>query len=127
MLDKGHAACLWSPGHGAHAAENAHPTALKFSDGFVARNRIQTYDATFGLEPTDAISLQREAAGADGAVSTFGLDVPSQAAVPVFDDTNPDAYWDAENPMGSVKVAGTGTTIRVIQSNRNGMMQVRVN
>ena len=29
---------------------DAHPTALKWSDGTVARNRIQTYDATFGLE-----------------------------------------------------------------------------
>ena len=29
--------------------------------------------------------------------------------------------------MGSVKVAGTGTQIRVVQSNRNGMMTVQVN
>ena len=55
------------------------------------------------------------------------LDVPSRAAVPVFDDTNPAAYYDPANPMDSVLVAGTGTTIKVIQSNRNGMMTVRVN
>ncbi len=29
--------------------------------------------------------------------------------------------------MGSVKVAGTGTTIRVVQSNRNGIMTLEVN
>ena len=115
------------PGTGRVLPVDAHPKALKFSDGFVARNRIQTYDATFGLEPTEAISLQREVAGANGAVSTFPLNVPSQSAVPLFDDTNPLAYWDAENPMGSVKVAGTGTTIRVVQSNRNGIMTVEVN
>jgi immune inhibitor A len=45
----------------------------------------------------------------------------------VFDDTNPLAYYDAANPGGSVKVAGSGTTMRVIQDNRNGMMTVRVN
>ena len=115
------------PGTGRVLPVDAHPKALKFSDGFVARNRIQTYDATFGLERTDAISLQREVAGTGGAFSTYQLNVPSQAAVPVFDDTNPLAYWDAENPMGSVKVAGTGTTIRVVQSNRNGIMTLKVN
>ena len=106
---------------------DAHPKALKFVDGFVARNRIQTYDATFGLERTDAIHLQREVVGADGTVSTYQLDVPSQAPVAMFDDTNPTAYYDAQNPMGSVLVAGTGTTIRVVQTNRNGLMTVEVN
>src|SRR5687768_10190355 len=115
------------PGTGRILPVDSHPKALKFSDGFVARNRIQTYDATFGLERTEAISLQREAVGTNGAVSTYPLNVPSQAAVPVFDDTNPLAYWDAENPMGSVKVAGTGTTIRVVQSNLNGIMTLEVN
>jgi M6 family metalloprotease-like protein len=116
-----------TPGRGLILPVDAHPKALKFDDGFVARNRIQTYDATFGLERTDAISLQREAVGADGSVGTFRLNVPSQSAVPMFDDTDPLAYWDAENPMGSVQVAGTGTTIRVVQSNRNGIMTVEVN
>ena len=115
------------PGTGRILPVDSHPKALKFSDGFVARNRIQTYDATFGLERTEGINLQREVAGANGAVSTYPLNVASQSAVPLFDDTNPLAYWDAENPMGSVKVAGTGTTIRVVQSNRNGLMTLEVN
>ena len=54
------------------------------------------------------------------------LNVPSQKAVPVFDDTNPNAYYDPANPLGSVKVAGTGTTIRVVQSNKNGIMTIEV-
>jgi bacillopeptidase F (M6 metalloprotease family) len=101
---------------------DAHPEALKWSDGTVARNRIQTYDATFGLERTDPISLHRET---KGGMTT--LDVPSQPAVPVFDDSDPNAYYDAANPLGSVKVAGTGTQIRVVQSNRTGMMTIQVN
>ena len=116
-----------TPGRGLVLPVDAHPAALKWSDGLVVRNRVQAFDATFGVEPTDALSLQRETRAADGSVLTHTLDVPSQAPVSVFDDTNPDAYWDPANPMGSVKVAGTGTTIEVLQSNRAGMMQVRVN
>jgi M6 family metalloprotease-like protein len=112
---------LTHPGSGLVLPVDAHPKALTWSDGTVARNRIQTFDATFGLERTDPISLHRETAS---GMTT--LDVPSQPAVPVFDDSDPNAYYDAENPMGSVKVAGTGTQIRVVQSNRNGMMTVQV-
>src|SRR5690606_40167541 len=101
---------------------DARPAALTWSDGTVVRNRIQTFDATFGLEKTDPITLHRET-----ATGMTTLTVPSQAAVPVFDDTDPMAYYDPANPGGSVIVAGTGTTIRVIQSNKNEMMQVRVN
>ena len=35
-------------------------------------------------------------------------------------------YFGAPNPMGSVKVAGTGTTISVLQNNRAGQMTVQV-
>ena len=48
------------PGAGLVLPVDARPAALTWSDGVVARNRIQTFDATFGLEPTDAISLHRE-------------------------------------------------------------------
>ena len=109
------------PGAGLALPVDAHPAALTWSDGVVARNRIQSFDATFGLGTTDPISLHRET-----AAGMTTLDVPSLPAVPVFDDSDPLAYWDAANPMGSVKVAGTGTKIRVIQSNRNGFMTVQV-
>jgi len=110
------------PGGGEVLPIDARAKALRWSDGTVARNRIQTFDATFGLERTDPISLHRET---EAGMTT--LQVPSQPAVPVFDDTNPMAYYDPANPRGSVLVAGSGTTMRVVSSNRNGMMQVRVN
>ncbi len=106
------------PGSGRVLPIDARGQALRWSDGAIARNRIQTFDATFGLERTDAISLHR----ADGAT----LKVPSRAAVPVFDDTMPERYYDAENPWGSVKVPSTGTRISVIGENRNGMMTLEV-
>ena len=109
------------PGEGLVLPVDAHPAALAWSDGVVARNRIQTFDATFGLEPTDPISLHRET-----ATGMTTLDVPSRPAVPVFDDSDPNAYWDPANPMGSVKVAGTGTQLRVVQTNGNGMVTVQV-
>ena len=90
--------------------------------GTVARNRIQTFDATFGLERTDPISLHRET---EQGMTTLG--VPSRPAVPVFDDIDPNAYYDAANPMGSVKVAGVGVSIKVVQSNKTGKMTVKVN
>lgn len=110
------------PGGGEALPVDANAQALRWSDGAVARNRIQSFDSTFGLERTDAISLHRET---DAGMTT--LDVPSRSGVPVFDDTNPNAYYDVANPQGSVIVGGTGTQIRVVQSNRNGMMTVRVN
>ncbi len=109
------------PGRGLILPVDAHPAALTWSDGVVARNRIQTYDATFGLEATDPISLHRETAN---AMTT--LDVPSQRAVKVFDDSDPNAYYDPANPMGSVLVAGTGTKIRVLQQTKNGKMTIEV-
>jgi bacillopeptidase F (M6 metalloprotease family) len=109
------------PGEGLVLPVDARPAALKWSDGVLARNRIQTFDATFGTEATDAITLHRET-----AAGMTTLQVPSSKALPVFDDTNPNAYYDATNPLGSVKVAGTGTKIKVVQSNSQGMMTVQV-
>ena len=109
------------PGAGLVLPVDAHPAALRWSDNTVARNRIQTYDASFGLQATDPISLHRETAA---GMTTLG--VARKPAVPVFDDSDPNAYYDPANPLGSVRVAGTGTTIRVVQSNRNGMMTIEV-
>lgn len=55
------------------------------------------------------------------------LSVPAQAPVSVFDDSDPNRYYDPANPMGSVKVAGVGVTIKVVQSNKTGKMTVAVN
>lgn len=93
-----------------------------WSDGTIARNRIQTFDSTFGVEASNPISLHRETA----AGMTI-LTVPSQAPVAVFDDSDPLRYYDTANPMGSVKVAGVGVTIKVVQSNSTGKMTVKVN
>jgi immune inhibitor A len=95
---------------------DAHPELMYRADGGIWRNRVQTYDATFGLESTDAITLHWR-----GDASTH----PSQPAVKIFDDNN--SYYDSANPMGSVMVPNTGTQIRVKSvSARGSFMQVQV-
>jgi len=95
---------------------DAHPELMYCADGGIWRNRVQTFDATFGLEPTDEVTLHCR-----GQASTH----PSQPAVPVFDDLN--SYYNPANPMGSVIVPATGTQIRVKSVSAQGtFMQVQV-
>jgi immune inhibitor A len=110
------------PGWGSALPVDAHAKALRWSDGTIARNRIQSYDATFGLQRTDGLSLHRETASG----MTTLVQRP-QSAVKVFDDTDPYAYYDKANPWGSTIVGGTGTTIEVKNVTKAGVMTVQVN
>jgi len=104
------------PGQGLVLPVDAHPTAMIRADGGVWRNRMQTYDSTFGLEPTDAITLHWFSQPSYH---------PSLPAVPVFDDNN--SYYDTANPWGSVIVPNTGTQIRIKSISAQGnFMQVEV-
>jgi immune inhibitor A len=95
---------------------DAHPELMIRPDGGIWRNRVQTYDATFGLDRTDDITLHWR--GEPGYYE-------SQPANPIFDDLN--TYYDPANPMGSVQVPHTGTQIRVKSvSAHNSFMQVQV-
>jgi immune inhibitor A len=116
------------PGAGEALPVDARGGTLRWSDGTAARNRIQAFDSTFGLERTDPLSLHREVVK-DTKVTLTTLDVPSQPAIPTFDDSKASSYYDAQgNPGGSVNVPNTGTTIRVVNANtRNGQMTVQVN
>ena len=114
------------PGGGEALPIDARGTAMKWSDGVVARNRIQAFDSTFGLERTDPLSLHREVVGTDGKVTSTTLKVPARAAQPVFDDTQGAQYYDAANPGGSTKVPDTGTQIKVVSTTSGGTMKVEV-
>ncbi len=104
------------PGQGLLLPIDAHPTSMTLPGGGAWRNRIQTFDSTFTLEPTDALSLHW---------LSVPYDFPSQPAVPVFDDSN--SYYDPANPMGSVINPNTGTQIRIQSISAQGnFMQVEV-
>lgn len=101
---------------------DAHPDLLMRPDGRVWRPRVQSYDATFGLWPTEAICLHR---------NSVQQCYPSLAGNPEFDDTQ--SYWTAPNPSighfgwASVPLPATGTTIRVVSVSAQGnFMQVIV-
>jgi immune inhibitor A len=105
------------PGAGLLLPVDAHPAALTNVNGAVWRNRIQTYDSTFTLDPTDAIPNLH--------VAGVASPIASQPAVSTFDDRT--EYWDAANPRGSVKNPNTGTQIRIQSiSAQDGFMQVEV-
>ncbi|AJP02219.1 protease [Streptomyces cyaneogriseus subsp. noncyanogenus] len=98
------------PGTGLVLPVDSHPEALRWSDGTLMRNRVQTYDSPFSLSRTDGITLHR----ADVATR-----VPSAKGVPVFDDHVND-YYDESNPTGGVRVTDTNTKIKIVKEARNG-------
>jgi immune inhibitor A len=104
------------PGEGLILPIDAHPTPLVRSTGIVWRSRVQSYDSTFGLEPTDPIILHQ--------LGVQNLH-PSLPPVPAFNDLND--YWFPAAPLASVRVPRTGTVIEVINTNTQGnFMQVHV-
>jgi immune inhibitor A len=102
------------PGGGLILPVDAHPKPLHWSDGTLARQRIQSYDSTFGEDRTDSITLHK-----DGVPTRFH----SQAAVRTFDDLKTWWYANDEHDPAThgryqvgwtgVDVPKTGTTIRV--------------
>jgi immune inhibitor A len=108
---------LVHPGHGLLLPVDAHYKTLYRVDGLRWRNRIQTYDSTFGLDPTDALNTLH--------VNSVLSPVPSLPAVSIFDDRT--LYYDPTNPQGSVMNPNTGTQIRVLSSSALGnFMQIEV-
>ncbi|MET9908830.1 immune inhibitor A domain-containing protein [Streptomyces sp. NPDC006476] len=98
------------PGTGLILPVDSHPTALKWSNGTLMRNRIQSYDSPFSLYPTDGITLHN----ADVATKikwSFG--------VPVFNDRT-STYYDASNPTGGVKITDTNTKIKIVREALDG-------
>jgi len=108
------------PGRGLVLPVDANPQVLYNLQGQAWRGRIQTYDAPFGLEKSDSFYLTA------GGRKSY---IRGAAAKPLFDDSNPDRYFqpfaDAGQPRTGVKVAGAGVKIRVLQQNGTSM-RIRV-
>jgi immune inhibitor A len=106
------------PGHGQVLPVDARPEPVRFYDGTKLGNRRQPFDATFGQEATDAVTFHKN------GIATV---VPSQKAIPVFDDSDPMKYWSAANPWSSVQVAGQGVRMAVTKTDDGGnQLQVKV-
>jgi immune inhibitor A len=106
------------PGHGLLLTIDAHPQALMRCGGpAIWRNRVQAYDSTFTLAPTDGIPNIHH--------NSVLCPVPSLPAVKAFDDRV--LHYDPVNLLGSVIHPNTGTIIEVRSiSALDGFMQVQV-
>ncbi|HEX5838415.1 MAG TPA: immune inhibitor A domain-containing protein [Anaerolineales bacterium] len=105
------------PGGGLILPIDSHPNALIRPDSTPWRARVQAYDSTFTLGPTDGITLH-----INGNPSV----IPSLPGVSVFNDATD--FWDPSTPLANVITPNTGTTIRIKSiSAQGGFMQVAVN
>jgi immune inhibitor A len=103
------------PGSGYALPVDAMSHPLRWSDGSIARNRIQSFDATFGREVTDRTTLHRQLGkGSSSNWSTQSVTAPARRMVATFDDSKPMQYWSPANPTASVKVAGVGVRAKVV-------------
>ncbi|BET49834.1 MULTISPECIES: immune inhibitor A domain-containing protein [Streptomyces] len=98
------------PGKGLVLPIDSHPTALKWKDGTLMRNRFQAYDSPFSLYRTDGMTLHK----AD--VAKY---VPGSKGVSVFNDRKND-YYDPANPTGGVKITDTNTKIKILKEAKDG-------
>ncbi|WP_328440361.1 immune inhibitor A [Streptomyces sp. NBC_00444] len=89
---------------------DAHPTAMKWSDGTLMRSRIQSYDSPFSLYRTDGLTLH------NAGVQTK---IPSKKGVPVFND-HTSTYYDESTPLAGVKITDTNTKIKIVKEAKDG-------
>ncbi|MET9394810.1 immune inhibitor A domain-containing protein [Streptomyces sp. NPDC006624] len=89
---------------------DSHPAALKWSDGTLMRNRIQSYDSPFSRYRTDGMTLH------NGDVAKY---IPGSKGVSVFNDRTND-YYDESNPTAGVKITDTNTKIKILKEAKDG-------
>lgn len=106
------------PGDGIALPLDAHHVALRWPDGTLMRNRIQPFDAVFE-EPTDRapttdpVTLSRQVIERSRVVGQ-SQSIGGEAKVGAFTDSSPEAYYDAANPRGSTRTAGSGVRVEVL-------------
>ncbi|MER7479453.1 immune inhibitor A domain-containing protein [Streptomyces sp. NPDC126510] len=89
---------------------DSHPGQLKWADGTLMRNRIQSYDSPFSLYRTDGMTLHK----AD--VAKY---IPGSKGVSVFNDRKND-FYDESNPTAGVKITDTNTKIKILKEAKDG-------
>ena len=103
------------PGGGEVLPIDANPRPIYKLDGKPWRNRIQGYDATFGLQKSDSFTLHDQATGQASYIR-------GQSAKPVFDDT--DKYWyngPNETVFHGIDLPAVGVKIKVVDQGKTTM------
>ncbi|MFD9329383.1 immune inhibitor A domain-containing protein [Streptomyces sp. NPDC060065] len=98
------------PGAGLVLPVDAHPAALKWSDGTLMRSRIQSYDSPFSLYRTDGLTLHK---------ADVETKIASQKGVSVFND-HTSTYYDLSTPLAGVNITDTNTKIKIVKEALNG-------
>ncbi len=118
------------PGGGLILPIDAHPTFHHYCDGQLVRPRVLSFDSTFTLARTDAITINKNGCATN---------IASQPAVSKFNDMLD--YWFPvdEHPVPldhvgryepewvGVNVPKTGTTIRLVDVDDKGFLTIHVN
>jgi immune inhibitor A len=94
------------PGYGLNLPVDVRPDKINVGGQGVISNRRNGYDATFSLYAKPAQTFHR-----NGVAVT----VPALDPNPIFSDNGIGKYWTSGNGQNSVKVAGTGTSIEILQ------------
>ncbi|HEX8079924.1 MAG TPA: immune inhibitor A domain-containing protein [Jatrophihabitans sp.] len=113
-------------GRGLALPVDARPAPFTYPDGSMPGNRRQPFDATFGLQATDAVALHKEVM-VGKTVQTQTAPAPSNPGIATFNDSVADRYWSSANPLSSALVAGHGVTVTVTSQVTNGALTVTVN
>ncbi|GAA2036135.1 immune inhibitor A [Agromyces tropicus] len=118
-------------GHGLALPVDSHPAKFTYPDGSAPSNRRQPFDATFGLQTIDAVTLHKEVLVGKGKnqtvdyVGAVGSDgTTTQTAT--FTDADPNAFFHSSNPLGGVILAGHGVEVTVTSQTTGGTMTVHV-
>ncbi|WP_326596871.1 immune inhibitor A domain-containing protein [Streptomyces sp. NBC_01803] len=104
------------PGQGLILPVDAHAGVEHWSDGTVIRNRVQTRDATFSLNPVKRLTLHK---------NSQPTTLPAAPGNPVFDDHR-GTYWDEDNPSNSVVVPDSNTRITIVTQPASGSQPITV-
>lgn len=116
-------------GHGLALPVDANPVPITYPDGTMPSNRRQPFDAAFGLNPLDQVSLHKEVMvgkGKKATVETLAASSTPGTQKSTFSDVDTHAYYDESNPLAGVIVAGHGVSIEVLSQVTGGTMTVAV-
>ncbi|MEU4477042.1 immune inhibitor A domain-containing protein [Micromonospora sp. NPDC023966] len=94
------------PGYGLDLPVDVRPGKIQVGNQGTITNRRNGYDATFSLYAKPAQTFH---------MNDVAVTVPELAPNPVFTDNGVNKYWNSNNPWNSVKVAGSGTKIEILQ------------
>ncbi len=103
------------PGYGQVLPVDSHPApALSPAKHDYWRTRWQMWDATFGFKD-HSVTLHEAVSAKKWFEKTYNA-----SAVSVFRDSSPTAYWDPRIPYSSVKTAGSGVVIKLMDVSPDG-------